>query len=162
MTVEQKDSASLGLNRDPITGTPGAHPVGTGVGAAVGGAAVGAAAGAVAGPVGVAVGTIAGAVAGGLAGKAAAESINPTTEEAFWREHYAARPYYSREIAYDRYAPAYRYGWESRAKFVDQGFDEVEPELRRGWDNSKHEARLEWNKAKQAVRDAWERSGGLA
>jgi hypothetical protein len=32
-------------NRDPITGAPGAHPVGVGVGAAAGGIAAGAAAG---------------------------------------------------------------------------------------------------------------------
>src|SRR4051794_18951033 len=56
-------------NRDPITGAPGAHPVGTGVGAVLGGAAAGAAAGtAAAGPVGTLVGTAVGAVAGGLAG----------------------------------------------------------------------------------------------
>ena len=40
-------------NRDPITGAPGAHPVGTGIGAAAGGVAAGAAAGTVAaGPIG--------------------------------------------------------------------------------------------------------------
>ena len=60
------------LNRDPITGTPGAHPVGTGVGAAAGGAA-GAAAGAVGGPLGMAAGAVIGAVVGGLAGKGVAD-----------------------------------------------------------------------------------------
>ena len=66
-------------NRDPITGTPGAHPVGTGVGAAAGGVAAGAAVGSVAGPVGTVVGAAVGAVAGGLAGKGVAEKIDPTT-----------------------------------------------------------------------------------
>src|SRR4051794_32509382 len=51
-------------NQDPITGEPGAHPVGVGVGTAAGGAAAGALGGAAAGPVGAVVG----AVAGGLAG----------------------------------------------------------------------------------------------
>src|SRR5438105_822724 len=41
---------STDANRDPITGEPGAHPVGTGVGTAAGGAAAGAAGGAAAGP----------------------------------------------------------------------------------------------------------------
>ena len=36
------------LNRDPLTGTPGSHPVGTGIGAVAGDAAVGAAVGTVA------------------------------------------------------------------------------------------------------------------
>ena len=67
------------LNRDPITGEPGAHPVGTGVGAAAGGVAAGAAVGSVAGPIGTAVGAAVGAVAGGLAGKGVAEKIDPTT-----------------------------------------------------------------------------------
>lgn len=67
-------------NRDPITGTPGAHPVGTGVGALAGGAAAGAAVGTVAGPVGTAIGAAVGAVAGGLAGKGVAEEIDPTVD----------------------------------------------------------------------------------
>jgi phage tail tape-measure protein len=66
-----------GMNPDPLTGTPGAHPVGTGLGA-VGGAAAGASIGAAAGPVGAAVGTVVGAVAGALAGRGAAEAVNPT------------------------------------------------------------------------------------
>ena len=65
-------------NRDPISGAPGAHPVGTGVGAAAGGIAAGAAAGSVAGPVGTVVGAAVGAVAGGLAGKGVAEKVDPT------------------------------------------------------------------------------------
>jgi hypothetical protein len=47
------------LNADPISGEPGAHPIGTGVGAA-GGAAAGAAVGAAGGPVGAAVGGVVG------------------------------------------------------------------------------------------------------
>lgn len=39
------DNRSLDANRDPLTGAPGAHPVGTGIGAVVGGAAAGAATG---------------------------------------------------------------------------------------------------------------------
>src|SRR5437868_6392595 len=80
-------------NRDPITGAPGAHPVGTGLGAAAGGAATGAAIGSVAGPAGTAAGIVAGAVVGGLAGKGIAEKIDPTAEEAYWRENYRTRDY---------------------------------------------------------------------
>lgn len=65
-------------NRDPITGEPRSHPIGTGVGAVAGGAAAGAATGTVAGPIGTGIGAAAGAVVGGLAGKAAAEKFNPT------------------------------------------------------------------------------------
>ena len=72
-------SSEGSANRDPLTGAPGAHPIGTGVGAAAGGVAAGAAVGSVAGPVGTVVGAAVGAVAGGLAGKGVAESIDPTT-----------------------------------------------------------------------------------
>jgi hypothetical protein len=65
-------------NRDPITGAPGAHPIGVGIGAAAGGIAAGAAAGTLAaGPVGTAVGAAVGAVVGGLTGKAVAEHYDP-------------------------------------------------------------------------------------
>ena len=82
-TVHETDKPGADANRDPITGEPGAHPVGTGLGTAAGGAAAGAAAGLAAGPVGAAVGAVVGGVAGGLAGKGIAESINPTVEEAY-------------------------------------------------------------------------------
>ncbi|CAN5487748.1 hypothetical protein BH09PSE5_BH09PSE5_37720 [soil metagenome] len=69
-------------NRDPISGEPGAHPVGTGLGAAAGGMAAGAAVGTMAGPVGTAIGAAVGAIVGGLAGKGVAEKVDPTDPRA--------------------------------------------------------------------------------
>jgi uncharacterized protein YcfJ len=143
-------------NRDPITDAPGAHPVGVGVGAAGAGAA-GALIGSVAGPMGSAIGAVVGAVAGGLAGKGVAEAVNPTAEDAFWREEYRNRPYYEQGIAYDEYAPAYRYGWESRGRYSGRKYDEVESDLGRDWDRFKGKSRLEWERARMATRDAWHR-----
>ena len=60
------------LNRDPITGEPGSHPIGTAVGG-LGGAAAGAAIGAIGGPLGMLIGGAIGAIAGGSAGHAAGE-----------------------------------------------------------------------------------------
>src|SRR5688500_16773609 len=93
-------------NRDPITGAPGSHPAGTGLGAAAGGMAAGAAAGTVAGPVGTALGAAVGAVAGGLAGKGIAEKIDPTVEDAYWRDNHRNEPYYQSGFSYDEYRPA--------------------------------------------------------
>jgi hypothetical protein len=98
-----------------------------------------------------------GAVAGGLAGKGVAESIDPTVEDNYWRENYAQRPYYDQNTSYDDYRPAYRYGWESRAKHASRSFDEAEPELRRDWESAKDRSQLAWDKAKHATRDAWNR-----
>jgi len=144
-------------NRDPISGAPGAHPVGTGVGAIAGGAAAGAAVGTVAGPVGTAVGAAVGAVVGGLAGKGVAEMIDPTVEETYWRDNYEARPYVDSKYSFDDYGPAYRYGVDSYQRHSDRTFEEVEPELMRDWDRTKGKSRLAWNDAKHATRDSWNR-----
>ncbi|HTA66078.1 MAG TPA: hypothetical protein VK753_11285, partial [Xanthomonadaceae bacterium] len=80
MTELQIQDDRQELNRDPLSGTPGSHPIGTGIGAASG-AAAGAAVGSMAGPVGTAVLGVVGAVMGGLAGKGIGEAVRPTTEE---------------------------------------------------------------------------------
>lgn len=157
MNDKNKPAISGDLNRDPISGQPGAHPVGVGVGTALGGAGAGALAGAVAGPVGAAVGAVVGGIAGGLAGKATAESIDPTAEDAHWRENYAKRPYYSQDVNYEAYAPAYRHGWESQAKYPGRRFEDVERELQTDWEKSNAGKILAWEKAKLAARDARQR-----
>ncbi|GAA0755962.1 hypothetical protein LRH25_19415 [Ideonella azotifigens] len=145
-------------NRDPITGAPGAHPIGTGVGAAVGGMAAGAAMGTVAGPVGTAIGAAAGAIIGGLAGKGVAEQVDPTREDAYWRENYRDRPYVDSALAYDEYAPAYSLGHQYYSQYPDASFDDIEPQLGRDWDERyRGNSSLSWDKAKHATRDAWER-----
>ena len=74
-------SDSNPTNKDPITGEPGAHPLGTGLGAG-GGALSGAAVGSVvAGPLGTVAGAILGAIVGGLTGKELSEGVNPTEGE---------------------------------------------------------------------------------
>ena len=79
--MSDKKPGQPDANPDPITGAPGAHPVGVGLGATSGGT-IGAVVGVVGGPVGVAVGATVGAVAGGLAGKGLAELADPTVEGA--------------------------------------------------------------------------------
>ena len=149
MAAEDKD-----LNRDPITDEPGAHPVGTGVGAA-GGAVAGAAAGSLGGPIGAAIGGVVGAVVGGLAGKAAAESVNPTAEEAHWRKNYNREPYYERGRSFDDYGPAYRLGLTSRTRYQD--WDSAEPNLESEWESVRESSSLSWSQARPASRAAWER-----
>jgi hypothetical protein len=151
-----KDPKNADANRDPISGAPGAHPIGVGAGATAG-AAAGAAVGSVAGPVGTAVGTAVGAVAGGLAGKGAAEAVNPTQENEYWQSNYASRPYVKKGSSYDAYRPAYEHGWQSYSRYHGRKFDDVEPDLRRDWENSTYGRTQPWDTAKAAVRDAWHR-----
>ena len=151
--AEQRD-----MNRDPISGEPGSHPVGTGVGGA-GGAALGAALGAPFGPIGALIGGAIGAVAGGAAGHAAGERIDPTGETEYWKHSYQSRPYFDKAQTWDDYEPAYRYGWESRTAHRDRSWDtNLENDLERGWDKAKGKSKMAWNQAKNAVRDAWDRT----
>lgn len=156
MTTNLNDDKGS-ANRDPITGAPGAHPVGTGLGAAAGGMAAGAAAGAIGGPIGAVAGAAIGAVVGGLAGKGIAESIDPTIEEAYWRENYVNRPYVTQGATFDEYGPAYRYGVDNYSKYPGKKFDEVEGDLARDWQRAKGKSSLTWDNAKHASKDAWHR-----
>jgi hypothetical protein len=170
-TKSKKDSGGIATvdpnpdsNRDPITGEPGSHPVGTGVGAA-GGAATGmAVGGAIGGPVGAAVGGAVGAVAGGAAGHAAGEALDPTVEDAYWRQNYKSRPYYQSSRDYDYYAPGYRYGWETAANtsYKGRNFDEVESDLERGWRETTYSSGRTWRDVRDAARDSWNRVRGLS
>ncbi|MCU0525916.1 MAG: glycine zipper family protein [Elainella sp. Prado103] len=166
-------------NADPITGEPGAHPVGTGIGAAAAGAAA-TAIGATAGPIGAVVGAVVGSVIGGLVGKSAAESTNPTIEETYWRDSYTSRPYIRPEYPYEAYQLAFQVGHEGYLSRSKQriSFHEAEPELRREYESRNHESRnhesrnhesrgyesgnhgaeIVWDEARYAAEDAWERT----
>ncbi|HEX5755076.1 MAG TPA: hypothetical protein VFY12_01820 [Arenimonas sp.] len=124
-------------NRDPITGAPGAHPIGTGVGA------------------------LAGGTAAGLAGKGVAAAIDPAREDAYWRDHFSERPYVEHGSSYDDYGPAYSFGLESVSRYPGKSFDEAEPEMSLRWVGSEGTSRLHWGNARNAVRDAWLRGNGV-
>jgi hypothetical protein len=145
------------VNRDPLSGTPGAHPLGTGAGAASGGVAGAVAGVAVGGPIGGMVGAVVGAVAGGLAGKSAAEAVNPTEEERFWREIYIREPYYAQGRNYEYYAPAFRAGWEGRVLHDGRSFEDAEPALQSSYNLGKSELDPTWQEVRPAARAAWNR-----
>lgn len=141
-------------NADPITGEPGSHPVGTGVGA-VGGGTTGAAIGAVAGPIGAVAGAVVGAVAGAYAGRGVAEMIDPTAENAYWRENYRNESYAKGDLSYDEYEPAYRTGYTGYGKHAGKKWDDVENDLQRDYEQTKGRSSLAWSDAKHATKAAW-------
>ena len=155
MAAEEREDRDL--NRDPITDEPGAHPIGTGIGA-TGGAVAGAAAGSGAGPIGAAVGGVVGAVVGGLAGKAAGEAVNPTAEEAFWRDNYDKEPYYEQGRSFDDYGPAYRLGLTGRDRYREDQWTSVEPRLASEWESTRGNSTLNWERARPASQAAWSRA----
>lgn len=147
------------LNPDAITGEHGSHPVGSGLGAAAGGALAGIGLGAVAGPVGAAVGAVIGGVAGGLAGKSVAEAIDPTIEDAYWRDEYPRRQYYDEAVRYEDIQPAYRYGWEARTRYQGHTWEEAHEDLRREWESRGGDHMIgTWEDAQRPIRDAWDRA----
>lgn len=156
---EKKADRKHDSNPDPITGEPGAHPVGVaggGTAGAVTGAAVGAAVG---GPVGAVVGGAVGAVAGGYAGKGVGEMVNPTEEENYWRNEYRNRPYYKEDRGFDYYEPAYRTGWEAAAnpEHRDREFEDVEPTLEKSWSQSRGSSTASWQDVREPARDSYKR-----
>jgi len=130
-------SSGADANRDPISGSAGAHPVETGDG----------------GDTGALVGAF-------PPGKGAEELVHPAAEDEYWRANYGARPYTKAGAQYDRgLEPAYRYGWEARARHNAKPWKEVERELASGWDKARGASKLSWEDAKLATRDAWDHAG---
>jgi hypothetical protein len=82
------------------------------------------------------------------------------TEENYWHENFSSRPYALGPDFYDRFRPAYRYGFESANHHLGRSWDEAEPDLRRGWESYPHRGPSPWDEIKDAVRDAWDRITG--
>lgn len=151
-------TGDTGHGLDPIAATPEAMPVESGIDAALGGAAVGAATGTIAaGPVGTVIGATVGAIIGGLAGKGNDGAIDPSREEAYWRENYLGRAYVDAGASYDDYGPAYGYGVDAYVRYPGRSFSELEAELSFGWDAARSKSTLGWDRAQHAARDAWQR-----
>lgn len=145
-------------NADPVTDTPGSHPIETGVGAVLGGAASGLAVGTLtAGPLGAVAGAIVGgAVAGGYAGKGVGELIDPTTEDNWIREYFGRSNTQPTEDQLAAQRRAYRYGQAAQARYPGKMFAEVETPLRKGWEDSGETAA--WADVKDAVRGGFDRT----
>jgi hypothetical protein len=84
------------------------------------------------------------------------------TEDNYWHENFSSRPYAIGADYYERFRPAYRYGFESATHGLGRTWDDAEPDLRAGWDRYEHRggASSVWEDIKEAVRDAWDRVVG--
>jgi hypothetical protein len=81
------------------------------------------------------------------------------TEDNYWEENFSSRPYSLGPDYYDRFRPAYRYGFESARDSLGRSWDDAEPDLRSGWQRYQEESGTPsaWDEIKAAVRDAWDR-----
>jgi hypothetical protein len=84
------------------------------------------------------------------------------TEDNYWQENFSSRPYALGPDYYDKFRPAYRYGFESARDGLGRTWDDAEPDLRSGWERYQEEsgAPSAWDEIKAAVRDAWDRVTG--
>ena len=84
------------------------------------------------------------------------------TEDNFWQENFSSRPYVMGPDYYDRFRPAYRYGFESARDGLGRSWDDAESDLRSGWSRYQEETGTPstWDEIKAAVRDAWDRVTG--
>ncbi len=85
------------------------------------------------------------------------------TEDNYWTENFSSRPYALGADYYDRFRPAYRYGFESAQSHMGRRWDDAEPDLRAGWERYEHRGNAStWDEIKEAVRDAWDRVVGAS
>jgi hypothetical protein len=84
------------------------------------------------------------------------------TEDNYWHENFTSRPYALGPDYYDRFRPAFRYGFESGMHGMGRRWDDAEPDLRAGWERYEHrgESPTAWDEIKGAVQDAWDRAVG--
>lgn len=90
---------------------------------------------------------------------AAPPAINPTAEEAYWREAYRTEPYYRADCTYDDYGPAYRVGYTAPVRRHGE-FAQLERELKDDFQQVRGRSRLRWEEAREAARAAWCRATG--
>jgi len=95
----------------------------------------------------------------GVSGQSATAVVNEEAEATYWSQNYSKRGYIDADRPYGDYEPAYRHGWESRARLGNQPFRSIEADLERGWDKVMGASTLAWTQARSAVSDAWHRAG---
>jgi hypothetical protein len=84
------------------------------------------------------------------------------TEDNYWQENFNSRPYALGPDYYDRFRPAYRYGFESARDGLGRTWDDAEPDLQSGWERYQEQSGTPstWDEIRAAVRDAWDRVTG--
>jgi hypothetical protein len=74
--------------------------------------------------------------------------------DSVFRDDFRTR-YGTKGFEYEKYRPAYQYGWAARDRFEDRDWTTIEPELHADWQNT-HPTEA-WEDVREAVRYAWQR-----
>ena len=104
----------------------------------------------------MAVGAVAGGAIGAVAGDRASEAVDARQDLGHFQQIFRTMPYYVDGHDWHDYAPAYRYGLDSRDRFRGQALAQVESQLQGGWESAaRFGSRLDWRQARPAVEHAW-------
>ena len=79
------------------------------------------------------------------------------TEDAYWQQAFRGEHYYSEQLDYEDYAPAYCVGYIGYAQYGGS-FDDAEKSLVANWVRIKGDSRLGYEQAREAIRAAWDRA----
>ena len=76
--------------------------------------------------------------------------MNPTEEDAYWRDNYTREPYHVPGRSYEQYRPAYELGWSAVGRY-EGDFDAVEPRLADDWRARHATGGLAWSDVRAAT-----------
>ncbi|HYC44951.1 MAG TPA: hypothetical protein VED01_05645 [Burkholderiales bacterium] len=80
-----------------------------------------------------------------------------TAEGTYWRGQFEREPYFQKDMTWEDYEPAYRFGYDWHAKHHGRKWEDMESDMASNWDKFKAKSRLKWEHAKHATRAAWDR-----
>jgi hypothetical protein len=85
--------------------------------------------------------------------------IDAAREDEYWRRAFWFEHYYSPDLDYEDYAPAYCVGYIGYAQYGGE-YDDAETSLCANWERIKGDSRLTLGDARRAMRAAWNRAMG--
>jgi hypothetical protein len=77
-------------------------------------------------------------------------------EDAYWQQAFRREGYFSAQLDYEDYAPAYCVGYTGFAQYGGS-YEDAEKSLWANWERIKGDSRLPYEHAGLAIRAAWER-----
>jgi hypothetical protein len=83
--------------------------------------------------------------------------VDAAREDAYWQGAYRRERYYSTQLEYEDYAPAYCVGYTGFAQYGGS-FEDAEKSLVANWVRIKGDSRLPYESARLAIRAAWDRA----
>jgi len=101
----------------------------------------------------------AGNVNGGYNGNSGYNANNPNwnSENAYWKQNFASRPYYQTGANYSTFQPAYQYGVNAYSQYGGLPYSAVQTQLQNNWNSARGNSNLTWTQAQKATQDAYER-----